>query len=241
VHAALRRIVEHKIEHDALGCVEVISRGDVLPSFDFHLHMMSLPHVLGFDPDKIPGTSPYLWPDPVVLQHWSSRVADASSLRIGLAWAGNPKHRNDRNRSIKPAALLPLLERPPTDGSDRRFFSLQVGASAADLAVFPPGMVTDLAPSLNDFADTAAAICALDLIICVDTSVAHLAAALGKQVELLLPCNPDWRWLLYRSDSPWYPTIRIHRQKSHGDWTEVVAALATDLQGRSAEKVSNMK
>jgi tetratricopeptide (TPR) repeat protein len=234
VHPALRRLVDRKIEHDALGCVAAVSRGDELPPFDVQLHIMSLPYVLGFDLANIPGTSPYMWPDPVALQDWTARLHDRSSIRIGLVWAGNRKHRNDRNRSMAPATLLPLLEGPWSDGRERRFFSLQVGASAADLATFPPGAVTDLAPFLNDFDDTAAAICALDLVVCVDTSVAHLAAALGKRVELLLPYNPDWRWLLDRAESPWYPTVRIHRQTSVGDWSGVMATLASELQSRSS-------
>lgn len=226
VQSALRRLVERKIEHDALARVEVISRGDTLPPFDVHLHFMSLPYALGFDPGDIPGATPYLWPDPIRLEQWSSRLADERSLRIGLVWAGDPKHRNDRNRSVKPSVLLPLFEKLPPGENDRRFFSLQKGASAADLAGFPPGTVTDLAPFLDDFTDTAAAICALDVVVSVDTSVAHLAAALGAQVELLLPYNSDWRWLLDRADSPWYPTVRLNRQKSHGDWRDVIAALA---------------
>lgn len=232
VHRALRRLVERKIERDALGCVAAVSRGDQLPHFHIHLHMMSLPNVLGFDLADIPGPSPYLWPDPAAVQDWIARLPDSNAVRIGLVWAGNRKHRNDRNRSMLPAALLPLLQAPSSDGRERRFFSLQVGASAADLAAFPPGAVTDLAPFLGDFADTAAAICALDMVVCVDTSVAHLAAALGKRVELLLPYNPDWRWLLDRADSPWYPTVRIHRQKSVGDWRGVVATLVSELQSR---------
>jgi hypothetical protein len=230
VQPALRRLVERKVAHDALGRVEVVGRGDALPAFDFCVPFMSLPSVVGFDPGKIPGTTRYLWPDPAAVEDWSARLAGEDSLRIGLVWAGNPTHSNDRNRSIKPTALRPLFDISPSRGISRTFFSLQVGASAADLAVFSPGSVTDLAPFLHDLAETAAVVCALDVIICVDTSIAHLAAALGKQVELLLPFNPDWRWLLDRSDSPWYPTLRINRQKSPGDWSGVVVALAAELQ-----------
>jgi len=226
----LRRLVERKVRHDALDQVEVVSRGDALPAFDFHVAFMSLPHVVGFNPDEIPGATPYLWPDPAAVENWTARLARENSLRIGLVWAGNPSHRNDRNRSIKPTALLPLFDTSPSSETGRHFFSLQIGASAADLATFPPGSVTDLAPFLHDLADTAAVVCALDAIICVDTSVAHLAAALGRPVELLLPYNPDWRWLLDRPDSPWYPTVRLNRQKSPGDWGGVVASLAAELQ-----------
>jgi hypothetical protein len=185
---------------------------------------MSLPQAAGFDVRDIPGPVPFLSADPAAVESWSARLGGTDALRIGLVWAGNPTHRNDRNRSIKPKLLLPLFET-----AEARFFSLQVGARASDIRAFPRGSVTDLAPFLGDLDDTAAAITALDLVISVDTSVAHLAAALGKPVELLLPHNPDWRWLLDRSDSPWYPSVRLRRQASPGDWTGVVAALAADL------------
>lgn len=236
VFAPLRRLVEHKIAHDGLGRTEVIDGTAPLPSFDFHLPFMSLPNAVGFDADAIPGPPPYLRADPAAVQHWTERFASEALAsealasdgcrRIGLVWAGNPTHDNDRNRSIKPAALWPLLD---AAGARGRFFSLQLGAGAAGLADFPPGAVTDLAPFLHDFADTAAAISALDLVICVDTAVAHLAGALGKRVELLLPYNSDWRWLFDRPDSPWYPTMRLHRQASPGNWDGVVARLAAEL------------
>jgi len=227
VPPALRRLVERKVEHDALGGIEILSAGDALPAFDFHLPFMSLPNVFGFDASAIPGTPPYLWADPVAVEHWRNRLAGDDAVRIGVVWAGSPTHRNDHNRSIKPAALRPLFDL--SGGTARRFYSLQVDASEADLAAFN-GSITDLAPFLHDFTDTAAVICVLDLIICVDTSVAHLAAALGQRVELLLPYNPDWRWLLERSDSPWYPTVHLNRQRSPGDWSSVVAALAAELR-----------
>ena len=231
VFAPLRRLVEHKIAHDGLGRTEVVDGTAPLPPFDFHLPFMSLPNAVGFDPDAIPGPPPYLRAEAAAVQHWTERLTSEASTsdgcrRIGLVWAGNPTHDNDRNRSIKPAALWPLLD---AVGTRARFFSLQLGAGAAGLADFPPGAVTDLAPFLHDFADTAAAISALDLVICVDTAVAHLAGALGKRVELLLPYNSDWRWLSGRPDSPWYPTMRVHRQASPGDWEGVVARLATEL------------
>jgi hypothetical protein len=150
--------------------------------------------------------------------------------RIGLVWAGNPHHRNDRNRSIQPAQLAPLVEGSLFGTNSRQFFSLQVGAAATGISVFPSGSITDLSPFLHDFAETAAALTALDLIITVDTSVAHLAGALGRPVELLLPYAPDWRWMLDRSDSPWYPTMRIHRQKIPGDWAGVISGLAAEFR-----------
>ena len=171
VPPALRRLVERKVEHDALGRIEVLSAGEALPAFDFHLPFMSLPNVFGFDASAIPGTTPYLWADPTAVKRWTDRLAGDDSLRIGVVWAGSPTHRNDHNRSIKPAALRPLFDPLPSSGIERRFYSLQVGAKQADLAAFERS-VTDLAPFLHDFTDTAAVISALDVVICVDTAVA---------------------------------------------------------------------
>jgi Glycosyltransferase family 9 (heptosyltransferase) len=143
---------------------------------------------------------------------------------LGLAWAGNPDHENDHNRSIPFAHLLPLFANRQVD-----FYSLQVGERIADLQAVADCGVTDLSGRLGDFGDTAGAIEALDLVISVDTAVAHLAGALGKPVWLLLPYVPDWRWLLDRDDSPWYPTMRLFRQARRGDWDEVVARVGHEL------------
>lgn len=230
VHPALHRLTERKVAQEELARVRVIRRGEPLPGFDLHVPFMSLPHVLGFDVEHIPGPVPYLAADPAAVASWSARLGNEDGLRIGLVWAGNPTHRNDHNRSIKPKSLLPLFA--AKTATSIRYFSLQVGARATDIRIFPRGRVTDLSPFLRDFDDTAAAICALDRVICVDTSVAHLAAALGRPVELLLPYNPDWRWLLDRIDSPWYPTVRLHRQTAPSDWAGVVAGLRAELEDR---------
>jgi hypothetical protein len=150
--------------------------------------------------------------------------------RIGLVWAGSPTHGKDRDRSIAFSNLAPLWCLPGL-----HWFSLQVGDRAADLAIAPPGMVTDLSPYLTDMAETAAALCCLDLLIAVDTSVAHLGGALGCPVWLLLPRTPDWRWLLGRDDSPWYHTMRLFRQSQRGDWAAVVLRVASALGGRKAD------
>jgi hypothetical protein len=156
---------------------------------------------------------------------WRERLASAPRPRIGLVWAGNPKHENDHNRSMPARLLAPLIT-----SAGASFFSLQVPANAEDSAALPPGRVSDLAAALGDFADTAAVIQNLDLVVSVDTAVAHLAGALGKPVWLLLPFVPEWRWLLDREDSPWYPTMRLFRQQSAGDWTGVVERLKMALQ-----------
>ena len=205
--------------------VAVVLKAATPPPFDCHAPLMSLPHLLGTTIDAIPAEVPYLSARPADIVAWRQRLVDQPRPRIGLVWAGNPGHENDHNRSMPARLLTPLVAR-----SRASFFSLQVPAAADDLATLPPGGVTDLAPALGDFADTAAVIENLDLVISVDTAAAHLAGALGKPVWLLLPYVPEWRWMLERDDSPWYPTMRLFRQHSAGDWTGVVERVSTTLQ-----------
>jgi hypothetical protein len=145
-------------------------------------------------------------------------------LKTGVVWAGRPEHANDFRRSLDLAALAPVFAVPGVS-----FASLQVGPRAADRQALPAAEIADLSSKLVDFAETAGAVAALDLVITVDTAVAHLAGALGKPVWLLLPRVTDWRWLLGRNDSPWYPTMRLHRQRQGEAWPEVVARLAGEL------------
>jgi tetratricopeptide (TPR) repeat protein len=207
------------------GMVEVITKGETSPPFDCHAPLMSLPHLLGTTIETIPATAPYLSAPPADVSAWRERLASAPRPRVGLVWAGNPKHENDHNRSMPARLLAPLIT-----SAGVSFFSLQVPAAPADFAALPPGRVSDLAPALADFADTAGVVENLDLVVSVDTAVAHLAGALGKPVWLLLPYVPEWRWLLDRDDSPWYPTMRLFRQQSAGDWTGVVERLKMALQ-----------
>ncbi len=186
--------------------------------------LLSLPWLLGTRPDSVPARVPYLSaPErPVagrVRRGQGEGAGGGRGLAVGLVWAGNPEHRNDRNRSCPFEALAPLRALAGVD-----FYSLQVGPAATGAP-----WLTDLAPDLRDFADTAAAIMALDLVIAVDTATAHLAGALGRPVWLLLPWVPDWRWLLERADSPWYPSLRIFRQSAAGDWAGCVSRLAGAL------------
>jgi ADP-heptose:LPS heptosyltransferase len=147
-------------------------------------------------------------------------------MKIGIAWAGRAQHKNDRNRSLPFSALMPLLER-----SSAQFFSLQKGPAARQIGQFSSGLkLVDLTEELVDFADTAGLIANLDLVICVDTAVAHLAGAMGKPVWLMLPFAPDWRWMLDRDDSPWYPSVRLFRQLRAGDWGGVVGQIKAELQ-----------
>jgi hypothetical protein len=148
-------------------------------------------------------------------------------MKVGLVWAGRPDFKNDHNRSMPFAKLLPL-----GDVANVRFFSLQKGRGVEELAQRPTDWeITDWTADLHDYADTAALVTQLDLVISVDTSVAHLAGALGKPVWLLLPFVPDWRWMLERTDSPWYPTMRLFRQKSAGDWDTLIEQVADKLSG----------
>jgi tetratricopeptide (TPR) repeat protein len=238
VQPSLRRLVDDMIDRGRLPSIEVRSRGEELPAFDCHLPLMSLHRLFHAGGPAVPDNAPYIRPDPEMVARWQDRLGGNGEIRIGLVWAGNPQHRNDRNRSIPPAALLPILTAPPSAERSRRFFSLQVGPAASGLSAFPDKLVTDLGPFLHDFADTAAAIAGLDLIICVDTSVAHLAGAIGRPVRLLLPHAPDWRWLLDRSDSIWYPGMRLYRQSSPGDWTAPVANVAAELAGSHHDRAA---
>jgi tetratricopeptide (TPR) repeat protein len=203
----------------------VVPHDGELPAFDCRIEMMSLPLRFGTVLDAVPAAIPYLVPPPGSIDAWRERLGDAAGPKIGLVWAGNPNHRNDYNRSMAVECLLPLLAVPGL-----RPFSLQVGPRAQDLERLPSGAIADLAPFLDDFGETAAALSALDLVIAVDTATAHLAGALGRPVWLLLPYAPDWRWMLDREDSPWYPSFRLFRQSSPRDWDEVVARVAAALR-----------
>ena len=210
-----------RLEGDALAPASLHAQDEAPPPFDCWVQLMSLPGLLGTTAANIPAPIPYLRA-PATTQDGLRRELAGEGRAVGLVWAGNPEHENDHNRSIPFARLKQLLA---LDGI--RWFSLQVGPRTADLA--GAAGITDLAPTLQDFGETAAAIDALDLVIAVDTSVGHLAGALGKPVWLLLPYVPDWRWLLDRSDTPWYPTMRLFRQVRRGDWDEVIGRVVAEL------------
>lgn len=195
----------------------LVIKGEKIPTFDVHAPLMSLPRLLKTRLDTIPAPIPYLSADDTIVEKWRDRLARRGRRKIGLVWAGNPQHENDRNRSMPASALIPLVQR---DGDS--FFSLQVGPQAAELAALPAGAVVDLAPDLDDFADTAALIANLDLVIAVDTAVAHLAGAMGRPVWLLVPHVAEWRWLRNREDTPWYPIMTLFRQTAPGDWDGVI-------------------
>ncbi len=198
------------------GVSHCISKGETPPVFDFHCPLTSLPLAFDTTLDTIPSAVPYL----SVGAHatdWGARLGSRNLPRIGLVWSGNPDHHNDRNRSIPLQTLLPLFD------VEAQFVSLQKDIRSSDEAVLRERSdILHLGPELQSFVDTAALIEHLDLVISVDTSVAHLAGALARPVWILLPYIADWRWLLDREDSPWYPTARLFRQSQTREWHSVV-------------------
>jgi Flp pilus assembly protein TadD len=225
VQAAIRRLAA---QLPGIEPEDIFASGESLPEFDWHCPLMSLPLAFGTTLDSIPGQVPYLTVPFEAAEKASHFTWPDKGLRVGLAWAGSATHLKDRYRSIPLALLEPQLA---TEGV--RFFSLQVGPAAAQLAATIEsaggGPATDLEPEIEDMADTAALIANLDLVIAVDTAVVHLAGALAKPVWVLLPVSPDWRWLLGRADSPWYPTMRLFRQTELGDWPPVIEAVRRAL------------
>ena len=221
------------------GIDRVVNRNEPLPRGDYYCHLLSLPRIFGTDLSSIPCDVPYLRADPKQAAHWRARLqVTTGDLRVGLVWAGNPTQARDRDRSIALPSLTSLLGTPGV-----RFFSLQMAPAARQLDDLAPAhRPVDVGPELHDFADTAAVVSQLDLVICVDTAMAHLAGALGKPVWVLLHKDPDWRYLEGREDSPWYPTMRLFRQRRDGDWGEVLqrvtAALRQHLQTCQGEKDS---
>ena len=197
-------------------------RGEPAP-FDCDIALLSLPRLFKTRLETIPATVPYLRVPSASLQRWAARLGALKGLKVGLVWAGNPEHANDARRSLDLTVLAPLLAVPGVS-----FVSLQVGSRAADLKKRTTGgpAIEDLAPRPHRFRRAAGAVAALDLVVTVDTAVAHLAGALGKPTWVLLPWVTDWRWMLEREDNPWYPTMRLFRQKRGQDWDEVVGPMA---------------
>jgi Flp pilus assembly protein TadD len=212
------------------GVERIVVHGETPPLFDLHCPMLSMPLALDTTLATIPSDIPYLHADEAQVAAWRARLAalESQGPRIGLVWAGNPRSQLlsaaalSRWRSIVPDRLAPLFELPGLS-----FFSLQKD-DPAPRGQFP---LIDVMDEIEDFADTAALIANLDLVISIDTSVAHLAAALGKRVWLLNCFDPCWRWLVGRRDSPWYSGLRLYRQPQPGDWDAVIAEVAHDLRG----------
>ncbi|QPF90365.1 tetratricopeptide repeat protein [Bradyrhizobium commune] len=217
---------------DVPGVAMCIDRSAVTSlAFDLHCPLGSLPLAFGTRLDTIPFADAYLPAAPVArVKTWQdrldSRLGPRNRMRVGLAWSGDPAHNNDHNRSMALRTLAPLFE-----SDDAQFVSLQKGVRVQDRAFLAERAdIVDLTEQLTDFSDTAALIFCLDLVIAVDTSVVHLAGALGVPVWTMLPFNPDWRWLLNRDDSPWYQSMRLFRQPTRGDWESVVDSVRCELE-----------
>lgn len=229
VYPGLKPILQH------LPVAELIERGEPLPDFDYHCPLLSLPLAFNSHSDRdIPNASPYLYSDPSKAAHWRQVLGEKTQPRIGIVWSGNPGHQTDSERSIPLSQWAPLLAAP------FEFISLQKELRHKDAqTLLQRHRIRHYGEQLHDFSDTAALIEQLDLVIAVDTAVAHLAAAMGKPVWLLLHYNPDWRWQLQRSDSPWYPSVRLFRQALRDDWQGVIYALSHALAGYLAGRNSN--
>ena len=205
--------------------ITLVRSGAALPPFDVYCPLMSLPLAFGTTTGTIPAAVPYLGVPNARLEKWKAKLAAIAAPRVGLVWSGRADHVNDHNRSLPLSRLAPVLSVPGV-----QFVSLQRETradDAAEVARWPN--LTRLDETLTDFADTAAAIAELDLVIAVDTAVAHLTGALGKPVWILISHIQDWRWLVGRSDSPWYPSARLFRQTTPGDWDNTVGELARAL------------
>lgn len=215
------------------GVEQVVSKSDGGIAFDVHCPLMSLPMHFGTNLTNIPSFESYLKADPELAAKWKERMSGGPDrLKVGLAWAGRPTHDNDRSRSISLQLLAPLA------GVQGIWFcSLQKGDASCQAQNPPAGMqIADFSADVQDFADTAAMIANLDLVISVDTAAAHLAAAMGKPTWVLLPYAPDWRWLTAREDSPWYPTLRLFRQPKPRDWANPIQRVAEALRERAGSK-----
>ncbi|MCF8119984.1 MAG: tetratricopeptide repeat protein, partial [Deltaproteobacteria bacterium] len=220
------------------GVDEVIScplDQDLRVAFDCYVPLLSLPGIFKTTLKTIPSRIPYLQADPEVAARWQDRL-DTADLKVGLVWAGNPGHKDDRNRSCPLDLLEPLSQIPGV-----ALYALQKNVDEPSVGQLQRLGITHLGEDLEDFSVTAGIITHLDLVISVDTAVAHLAGAMGKPVWILLPMVPDWRWLMEREDSPWYPTARLFRQKQPRDWEEVIGRVADELGATTRLKSGDHK
>ena len=227
VQPELRRLISERDDIE-----QFVDPGVAPPAFDVQCSLLSLPLVLATTPDTIPAKTPYISPPEDLAGKWAERMKPVrDQFRVGLSWAGRPGHINDANRSMQLKDLAPLASAGAT------FISLQKWKTGLTMSELDPSMkLIDWTAELTDLADTAGLIANLDLVISVDSAVAHLAGAMGVPVWLLLPKAPDWRWLLDREDSPWYPTMRLFRQETLGDWTKPVNRMAGEIAALAAAR-----
>ena len=203
----------------------ILGKNEPLPNFDFHCPLMSLPLAFNTLLENTPADVPYLQPDPKLVVKWECKLGEKQLPRIGIAWSGNPNHAQDEHRSISLERFLKLR------AENIQFVSLQRDVRSEDLELLTQHpSILHFGHKLADFSDTAALVQSMDLVITVDTSIAHLAGALGKPVWILIPHLPDWRWLTEREDSPWYPSARLFRQPSKGDWDSVLHMIRGELE-----------
>jgi tetratricopeptide (TPR) repeat protein len=207
------------------GVAAIVVRGKALPSFDLHCPLASLPLAFKTELAKVPTDIPYLHAPEAGIAKWRPRLERSSSPRIALAWSGRALHVNDRNRSLPLAQLEPLLS---LQGLSFVGVQRELRPGEAEMLAREP-RITHLGGELESFADTGAVLALCDLLVCVDTSVAHVAGALGRSAIVLLPFQPDWRWTLDRDTSPWYPAVRLFRQPAIGDWASVIARVKAEL------------
>ena len=219
------------------GVAAVVEKGKALPAFDYHCPLLSLPLAFKTTLNTIPAPSPYLHSEASKVDFWARRLGVKTKPRVGLVWSGSTIHKNDRDRSLALQSLLPYL--PDTI----EYVSLQKEVRDADQPALQSSAIRHFGVALEDFSDSAALCDLMDLVISVDTAVAHLAGALGKKTWVLLPYAPDWRWLLNREDSPWYPSLKLYRQDRNGDWTGVLGRVNADLKMLTPENlpVTNRK
>lgn len=224
---ALRPLMQH-LPGVAQGNITLVGLHKKLPPFDLHCPLMTLPFAFGTTVETIPAHIPYLQSDPEKEALMAARLGEKTRPRVGLVWSGNPDHSNDRNRSIALSRLAPLFALP------FEFHALQKVIRPSDAAALAASGMRSHCDVLNDFSDTAALVRAMDLVIAVDTSVAHLAGALGAPLWLMLTCVAEWRWMENRPDSPWYPSAELFRQPARGDWEGVAETVAERLLARFA-------
>ncbi|WP_373323909.1 glycosyl transferase family 8 [Pandoraea communis] len=212
------------------GDDDIVARGTLPVTFDQHCELMSLPMAMGLTLADLPGDVAYLSPDAQRVAHWRERLADVPRPWVAMVWAGRPEHANDSNRS------MPLEQLAPLGASGATFLSIQKGPASAQANTPPDGMsILPLSDEIRDFEDTAAILHLADLLISVDSSPVHLAGGMGRAVWVLLPFVPDWRWLLDRDDTPWYPGMRLFRQEARAQWAPVVERMAQALKQFVAE------
>ena len=203
---------------------QILPKGTIPPPFDLHCELMSLPFALKLQLSDLPGAIPYLLADPERVSKWAARLQSLPRPWVAICWAGRPTHFNDGNRSMKLDAWKPILE------TGASFISIQKGPAISQIDELPANcQVLNLDSEIQDFEDTAAILCLVDLLVSVDSSPIHLAGAISCPTWVMLPYIPDWRWLINREDSPWYPKHKLYRQEQSGNWSGVIERIKNDL------------